>query len=68
MLASIAISGILAPNLLLVLRKGYYTQGQDIKLGTDISTFHATRFHAYSQGPQDSNEERLPRNFNPGSA
>ncbi|KAL5537166.1 hypothetical protein ACEPAF_989 [Sanghuangporus sanghuang] len=39
-LASIAVSGILAPNLLLMLKKGYYNQGQDIKLATDISTFH----------------------------
>ncbi|KAL5531403.1 hypothetical protein ACEPAG_4280 [Sanghuangporus baumii] len=41
-LACIAVSGIMAPNLLLMLKKGYYNQGQDIKLATDISTFHVT--------------------------
>ncbi|OCB85550.1 hypothetical protein A7U60_g7560 [Sanghuangporus baumii] len=42
MLASIAVSGILAPNLLLMLKKGYYKQEQDAKPATGISTFHAT--------------------------
>ncbi|KAL5537163.1 hypothetical protein ACEPAF_986 [Sanghuangporus sanghuang] len=45
MLASIAVSGILAPNLLLMLKKGYYKQEQDAKPATGISTFHATVCH-----------------------
>ncbi|EJD00659.1 uncharacterized protein FOMMEDRAFT_30626 [Fomitiporia mediterranea MF3/22] len=42
LLASVAISGILAPNLFLSLKKGFYTQGQSTQVGTDATMFHAT--------------------------
>lgn len=42
LLASTAVSGILAPNLFLWLKKGCYSQEEISQLGTGATTFHAT--------------------------
>lgn len=42
LLASVAVSGILAPNLYLHLRKTFYEQHQQSRVEGDLSTWRAT--------------------------